>query len=131
MKNNIKPFSQVSKREQQRRIKLWTDALESGKFKQTRRRLHNARSNGMCCLGVACHISAKTLGLVVDRCESSVLYNGEEEILPTKVMNYFGLRNADGGFGSKSLATLNDNGHYNFKYIAKLIKSRPEGLFSK
>lgn len=34
----------------------WLEALFSGEFKQTRGRLKNERSGGMCCLGVLCNV---------------------------------------------------------------------------
>ena len=39
--------------EQKQRIEAWCEALESGKYQQTKRRLKNPETGAMCCLGVA------------------------------------------------------------------------------
>lgn len=42
-------------------IKLWTAALRSGEYRQTRERLRND-AGGFCCLGVLCDLNAKSGG---------------------------------------------------------------------
>ena len=45
--------------EDKKQINQWCEALESGKYKQTRHRLQE--SKGYCCLGVACELFGENL----------------------------------------------------------------------
>lgn len=105
-------------------IKLWVDALRSGKYKQGRASLKY--SVGFCCMGVACDISS--LG------EWQVRLSSEEEIylgsgcyLPYDVQMWLGLREENPRIKSVSnsgtLAFLNDSAKLTFPQIADLIEA--------
>ena len=40
-------------------IQKWVDALRSGKYKQAKGTLHDAKTGGFCCLGVYCKVITK------------------------------------------------------------------------
>ncbi len=40
---------------------IWVEALRSGDFKQTKRRLYNTKNNAYCCLGVACKVLGREI----------------------------------------------------------------------
>jgi hypothetical protein len=117
----------------------WVKALRSGQYKQTKRMLANAE--GYCCLGVACEVyldATNGRGLKVRECKdacgnvSQIRYNGNDVTLPIPVKDWLGLNDSDGGYWDgkvMTLVTLNDDRDYNFKQIADVIESEPEGLF--
>ena len=127
----------------------WVDALRSGKYTQTRGVLRNDEGNEpkFCCLGVACDLYAKETN--VDgwqKIETGVntLYrfvsegSSSEAALPRPVAEWLGLNSVEGEFDPElaglkvsTLIALNDdcNMRYNFKKIADIIESQPEGLF--
>ena len=126
----IKPYKDVSKCERQRRHKKWTDALESGKYKQCRFVLHNSEQNTFCCLGVACNVVKDLLKLDVHNSGCLVSYDNDFYRIPPKVEDYFGLRHPAGiVHGGPSLVDLNDRFFKTFNDIAKVIKSKPKGMF--
>lgn len=107
----------VSVKEYERRRKVWTDALRSKKFKQTRlalEKVNNGKSS-YCCLGVACKLFYKELGLDRHKTEiSEVHYGGEGAHLPPAVAQHLGLR-----------------GKFNLKADSKLEPSPHAGTFLK
>jgi hypothetical protein len=120
-------------------VKLWTDALRSGEYKQTRGALKN--QHGYCCLGVACDIALKNgVEIVVTESHSVgdipgfTFYNGHSVGLPDVVRDFFGLRDRYGKFEEsdisvQDLANLNDSRNLTFEQIADVIDSNPKGLF--
>ena len=119
----------------------WLRALKGGRYKQTTNYLKN--DNGYCCLGVACEIYNKnfTDKLEIEAFENSYgngsvvfIDNGSyDSVLPPRVKKALGLQTQSGDFKYKngascSLVDLNDSGK-TFKEIAKLIESKPKGLF--
>ena len=126
----------------------WVDALRSGEYKQTRESLRNDEGNEpkFCCLGVACDLYAKETN--VDgwqKIETGVntLYkfvseeSSSEAALPRPVAEWLGLNSVEGEFDPElaglrvcTLIALNDDrDRYDFKKIADIIESQPEGLF--
>lgn len=116
--------------------KKWVAALRSGEYQQTKSRLQN--SKGYCCLGVACDLYEKELGVkVLPRCSGyyDATQEGEElsgNFEPVRV--WLGLRDSVGQCAmedktiSASLAEANDDG-LSFSDIADILESEPEGLF--
>ena len=110
--------------------KKWVEALRSGKYSQTTKKLQDEK--GFCCLGVACKVYEQETGnkLPVDE-----YGNFEEHTLMRKyncVREWIGLSVADGYFEKSytthNLASLNDRGK-SFSEIADIIESQPVGLF--
>ena len=128
----------------------WVDALRSGKYTQTRGALRNDEGNNpkFCCLGVACDLYAKETN--VDgwrKIETGLntLYkfvsdeSSSEDALPESVAEWLGLNSVEGEFDPElaglkvsTLIALNDDHdmRYDFKKIADVIESQPEGLFN-
>lgn len=110
-----------------KRIRKWVEALESGKYSQTRMTLRN--SGGYCCLGVACDVSEigdwnKSLHEISYEIEGK----GEEECLPKAVADWYGLECdptvivKDLDYPQEHLTLLNDDYGYDFVRIAGLIR---------
>lgn len=107
-------------------IKLWTDALRSGKYKQGRVKLYNTKDDTYCCLGVLCRVYEENVGKVLPEIERKALLNNELEV----VKDWVNLIYSDGDYGlGNSLASLNDTKCFTFNQIADIIESKPEGLF--
>ena len=117
-------------------VKLWLEALRSGKYKQTTGMLHElddeqGRTIGFCCLGVACEIYIATgHKLRRERKARRVFYEGVSSCLPDDVQNWLGLHDTYGKWAGGDLAAENDSGA-SFAEIADLIESNPPGLFVK
>lgn len=118
-----------------RAIKLWVDALRSGRFVQGRWSLHETSAEGdkFCCLGVACLLAIED-GVPVtrkirrldrqrfdvseypsekwaernpnDSNWSLVFYNGESIFLPDAVRKWLGLYSENPHVGKKNSAEL-------------------------
>ena len=112
----------------------WVRALRSGKYKQGRGVLHGA-GDKFCCLGVACNLALES-GLKLETftdLAGGTSYDGAGCYLPDKVRKWLGLRQNTGAYAKNSksgstLAHLNDAGK-RFTTIARIIESKPEGLF--
>jgi len=109
----------------------WIEALESGEYKQCRRKLYDPKAKGFCCLGVACVINGVPI--------TSRYYQrngGANNLFSTAkteaVMRKLHLRNGLGcGFKNRdSLVVLNDEGK-SFKDIAQILRKEPEQYFSQ
>ena len=97
-------------------IKLWIEALRSGKFNQSIDTLQDL--NGYCCLGVACKVVIPQEDLITDN-----------EILigqfPKSQQAPVWLRLINDNFYEKvgkELTSLNDNYNFTFLQIAELIE---------
>lgn len=106
------------------RIKLWTDALRSGEYKQGTRRLQN-EDGSFCCLGVLCDLFRKETGedewtpTEGDRCHD---FMGACATLPEAVQDWAGLGSNNPTMSNgRSLAAINDKGA-SFTEIADLIE---------
>lgn len=139
----------VSLKEYARRRKLWLDALESGRFKQTTGTLTllDGIKKSHCCLGVACVVAAKDIKIVKKTCGQWVDYDEEGSTMPSSVMDYFGFRTNDGTFSKAikvpvntahivaneayGLVELNDTRKMSFKQIAEIVKKNPAKLWRK
>ena len=111
-------------------VRLWVDALRSGKFKQTTTTLASRpKGNGhrysYCCLGVACEISGvakATRSTGNKKVEKG--YDGEHGTLPYSVRGWLGLSDANPelAYVEESLVSINDNHGATFDEIADLIE---------
>lgn len=102
-------------------IREWVEALRSGAYEQGRYWL---RKNGKyCCLGVACDIYGKQKGLNWE----GVMFLDQGSVLPTLVMNEFGLESASPALPYENkvdaASNLNDRG-VTFPQIADLIEEK-------
>lgn len=94
-----------------RGLDLWTEALESGEYKQGEGYLRKRNPDGeetFCCLGVACEVAIKDgLDLTLDTAEmesedkddptfTAYRYNGRTANLPLEVREYFGMKEYSG-----------------------------------
>ena len=118
--------------------KAWVEALRSGKYKQTRRRLHD--NDGYCCLGVGCEIAVEA-GVIQPPKERRrgewvlYLYDDNHVTLPKAVQDWLGLSTQTGDFKLRNgmpecLSGMNDDGA-DFEWIADVIESQPPGLFKE
>jgi hypothetical protein len=114
-------------------------ALRSGKYPQSRLRLR--KTDGFCCLGVACEISKK--GEWTKDQDGWFVYMAADHDfssaqLPRAVRDYFGFNGVNGEFfdfivlhndgeRAESLASLNDR-DWNFDDIATFIEQNWERL---
>lgn len=108
-------------------LKLWVEALRSGKYKQAVSVLRSG--DRFCCLGVACELAVDAG--VAERSGDgySDSYGSEVGKLPVEVVFWLGLKTSYGEIpGRKSLIAMNDSGR-SFSEIADIIESEPEGLF--
>lgn len=101
--------------EHKEEVKIWCDALRSGKYAQGKHSLHQETSGSYCCLGVAC----------------KVLWGTEDEVLKQYgVPSEAGLPNwsqnmivyRDGLQGINTLHGLNDQEGLTFNQIADLLE---------
>lgn len=123
------------------RVKLLTDALRSGKYKQASGVLRSG--DGYCCLGVACDIYRKharkgkwvkarggaDYEFVIKGRDTELV---EGAYLPIPVMRWFGFADEKGTFDGvdldiKDLTELNDEGE-SFKKIASVITKHKKYL---
>jgi hypothetical protein len=106
----------------------WLNALRSGKYQQTQRRLHD--ENGFCCLGVLCDLYGKEHNVEWEINEDFGKYMFQNKVacLPFSVIEWSGI--ADSGplvyYGPGAgeictLADLNDKGS-TFIEIADVIE---------
>lgn len=109
-------------------MEKWVKALESGRYKQGKKRL-KTRTGNYCCLGVLCAISR--LGKFNKKGLFKISGDQiEEEVPPLAVKNWAGLKTFNGelGGGLISLTQLNDKGNQSFKEIAAIIKKKYRSL---
>lgn len=127
---------------QKERIWKWIGELRSGKYPQTVETLRNKK--GFCCLGVACDLSAKDVGMKWRESSTSLMgtqafvadgpghhlpLGSAYNCLPKVVEGYYGLPESLGFevsvYGREGLvpiAQLNDNG-YTFVQMSKIIEA--------
>jgi hypothetical protein len=104
----------------------WVDALRSGKYQQTQRRLHD--ENGFCCLGVLCDLYGKENNVEWDLTNNGhnvYVFQDMVACLPVSVkewadLEYYNPRVDD---QTDSLIGLNDNGS-TFNEIADVIEKQ-------
>jgi len=118
-------------------MKKWVDALRSGKYEQTDNALK--RDNAFCCLGVLCDISEISYWKRKNDGDDGEFIYAEQytNLLPIKVAEWAGMKNASGSFQSVSaysddykidtLARMNDD-NVQFTEIADIIESKWEEL---
>ena len=110
-------------------VRLWVDALRSGKYEQTTGALHKIFINGgsgYCCMGVACEIAIDHgLDIDVRQTPDKVFYDGNSLWLPASVAGWLGIPEEavvvwrDSQY---SLANLNDGVRLSFGEIADIIE---------
>jgi hypothetical protein len=103
----------------------WVDALRSGDYQQTQRRLHD--ENGFCCLGVLCDLYGKEHNVEWNLANNGHNYEFQkfESYLPSSVMKWADLeyRNPPVNDEESTLVRLNDSGS-TFAQIANLIEEQ-------
>lgn len=112
--------------------KLWSKALRSGNYKQTKGKLHD--EIGYCCLGVGCAVYQQYVGdlaVVVSPHDSRqfLRYDDEATILPQKVQKWLGISSHGhliqdeiiDGRSHHALTTLNDDAGFTFTQVADFI----------
>lgn len=126
-------------------VKLWVEALRSGKYKQGRKALRD-KHNKYCCLGVLCDISKKDLKISWKEVTEDDVYSFKDSygVLPDVMLGYLGLdcnnvliktsnskipidkmeKIGIPGYNKKyiSLITLNDRYKLSFEQIADIIE---------
>lgn len=117
------------------RIRLLVKALRSGKYKQNKGSLASRDLTSFCCLGVACNVykdNTKKGHWELGTNDTSIFvagldtYNQNKEVLPTRVMRWFGFDEKDPIISSDSHTTaseLNDEGE-SFKVIADMFEKK-------
>jgi len=109
----------------------WIEALESGEYKQCRSALYDPKTDGFCCLGLACKLNGVALEDVRYR-DAFVDQNLDASIETRGVRNKLHLRDVDGsGIGQDSLTSLNDYDGASFPTIAARLRAHPEAYFSQ
>lgn len=108
----------MAKKKISKPLRLWVEALESGKYGWGKNHLRPTPDQ-FCCLGVLCEV-AKAEG-VIDH------YEWNHGFLPAAVQNWSGV-SYGGDVGQANLLEINDTAKTNpFKKIARLIvKNSPE-----
>jgi hypothetical protein len=112
-------------------VSKWVKALHSGKYTQGKRKLHYKYrgTDKYCCLGVLCDLAVKAKVIPApEKSGTTFLYDDNDGSLTAPVMEWAGLADATGDFIGGSLAAMNDDGK-KFSTIAKIIESKPDGLF--
>ena len=106
---------------------LWIAALRDPKRRQIRGVLGHQDNDGQCCLGVLAEIAGCTPKIGIE----AALWDGERTDVPSRAINFVGLRRGDGEYfsGDRSLVEDNDERGKTFAEIADIIESEPEGLF--
>jgi hypothetical protein len=104
-------------------LKMWIEALESGRYKQTHHKLQD--SQGFCCLGVAAEIKGIKGHFDCELDIASFDFNGAywDRFLPEDFVKQFGLTDGE----QIKLAGLNDSG-WSFVEIAALLRNKLEYL---
>ena len=110
----------------------WIEALESGEYKQCRSVLYDPKTDGFCCLGLACKLNGVLLEDDRYR-DGCVNQNLSASLETTDVMNRLHLRDANGcgGPDQDSLTSLNDYDGVSFPSIAARLRAHPEAYFSQ
>ena len=102
----------------------WVDALRSGEYQQTQRRLHD--ENGFCCLGVLCDLYGKENNVEWQHNEvDDYFYGNHGFILPSSVVEWSGIADSNPlvNGGINTLSELNDRG-FTFNEIAYVIEEQ-------
>ncbi len=105
----------------QERVRAWVAALRGGEHRQAQKSLRAL--DGLCCLGVACHVFDPRRWRLS---KGEWSYMGAIGELPYAVVDAYQLRSPDGRYGpcpeADSLAAANDHGT-SFAELAGLIES--------
>lgn len=117
-------------------VRLWTDALRSGEFKQGKSKLRDIEDN-YCCLGVLCELAVRAgviepaKPITANGVRVRYTYDNYGGFLPPVVQEWAHLSSDCGQYlGHHALYSENDHG-VPFEDIAKTIESKPKGLFSE
>lgn len=111
--------------------KVWSSALRSGEFKQTKGMLNPTDKVGFCCLGVACELFRRhepQHKLTVTWTNfGAFTYNNSSTVLPSVVAKWLNI-SAGGKFNeingsSNNLIAMNDVQNKSFNEIADAIDS--------
>ncbi len=113
----------------QGRVRAWVAALRGGEHRQAQKSLRTV--DGLCCLGVACHVFDPRRWRLF---EGGWSYMGAIGELPYAVVEAYQLRSPDGRYGpcpeADSLAAANDQGT-SFAELADLIETELEATIER
>ena len=102
-------------------LDLWLTELRSGKYKQGTRRLKHG--DEYCCLGILCEVHAKETGQSFSEDDS---YLGDLRVLPSKVMEWSGISDSEGGHilihNKEHLLTAHNDAGVSFNVIADALE---------
>lgn len=105
-------------------IRLWVNALRSGKYTQGVGCLHDFNKNTFCCLGVACEV-ARENGVQMEVAElggGDIEYDNDSAFLPASVQHWLGLDNGNPRLGEYTATELNDGFGASFGAIADCVE---------
>ncbi len=123
-------------------IKSWIEALRSGEYQQSNGKLKNINlidlpGESFCCLGVLCDITIKKQ-LVSDTVQWEKdefiisLPNGEKQgefaLLPTRILQYYGLTDISGDLSDAAIKYLLDTYKDN-QDIYEYVNAHQSGMF--
>jgi hypothetical protein len=110
-------------------MKEWVAALRSGEYKQGVEALRV--NDKFCCLGVLCNLHAQTHPKIAKKQLDPESYLEEDGILPKSVMDWAGMKSAEGCFysddGPNTLIELNDDGA-TFDVLSNVIEKHYKAL---
>lgn len=110
-------MSKIVRRTREEVLRLWVDALRSGKYRQTEGGLRDAQ--GYCCLGVLCDLARKDGG---PSWRVNIFglreYMGSDALLPSPVAEFVGLTESQ----QVQISKRNDSGE-TFRQIADYIEA--------
>ena len=116
---------------------IWVNALLSGEYQQGHGALR--KRDEFCCLGVLCDLAVQAKVIAPETMAMSdgrrkfFGYEDSDRDLPQEVMEWAGVKDSSGVYedakgSDRNLAFDNDKGK-KFPEIAKIIESKPKGLF--
>lgn len=108
-------MSKIVRRTREEVLRLWVDALRSGKYRQTEGTLRDEK--GYCCLGVLCDLARKDGGPNWHRNYGEWHCMEESGLLPAQIAAFMGLNKKQ----QDLIALKNDKGE-SFKQIADYIE---------
>lgn len=105
---------------------VWVRALKSGAFKQGTGALRTL-DDEFCCLGVYAYLTG--IKPVKHKSERVFKYNSVASHIPLDLLDFAGIRDGLGQYGTGALYKDNDSRKLSFDQIAEIIKSEPSLLF--
>lgn len=111
-------------------IRLWVEALRSGRYKQGRQTLRQKKDNVIryCCLGVACNVYKRVTGRgkwITTDVSGTHSFHGQMGVLPGSVADWLGLDDVNPNLlGDIKASSANDTYNWTFEAIADAIEAK-------